>query len=226
MNKIEISYARFLSFPALKNGVIHRHNGKLYKRSPESWAIVTAIEKYQKDPEFKSISVPKAYLFDKKVYFGYVMEYYKNLNKIKKAMELGIINDLEKYALELLSIIEKLNDLNMCYWDFHRGNILADEKGQPFIIDIDDINYLPSFEELHYQRQFLTEFLLNLYFDNNKSVASYPKIPIVQKCFSPKALAYLNKLGNLGENVPELPYCIIEELKDKEKRDMIKSKII
>lgn len=226
MNKIEISIERFLRFPPLKPGIVHRHKNMVYKYSPNSLEIITAIENYRKEEVFKHMSTPKAYLFSKKTYFGYTMEYYKKLKKINSALNLGIIKDIEIYVLELLEIIEKLNSLNLCYWDFHNSNILSDEFGHPFIIDIDDMNYIPTHEDLHYQRQFLTEFLLNLYLEKNKDTISYYKEASIQKHFTSKTLRYLENLGNLGLDVPDLPYCIIEELSDKEKRDMIKSKII
>lgn len=226
MNKIEISIEQFLRFPSIKPGIVHRHKNMVYKYSPNSLEIVVAIEAYRKEEVLKHISIPKAYLFSKKTYFGYTMEYYKKLKNINSALDLGIIKDVEVYALELLEIIKKLNSLNLCYWDFHNSNILSDEFGHPFIIDIDDINYIPTHEDLHYQRQFLTEFLLNLYLKKAKNTIGYYKDESIQKYFTPNTLKYLDNLGNLGLDVPDLPYCIIEELTDKEKTDMIKSKII
>ena len=87
------------------------------------------------------------------------------------------------------------------------------------------MEYFPSNEDLHNQREYLTEFLLCIYLNQRKSVHAFARQEVIQKYFKDKTLMYIDSLGNLANQAPELPYCIIEELHDKEKRDMIKSKI-
>ena len=48
------------------------------------------------------------------------MEFNNKISLIKDAIYKGVIIDLNKFLLELLNIIEKLNSLNLCYWDFHQ----------------------------------------------------------------------------------------------------------
>ena len=36
---------------------------------------------------------------------------------------------------------------------------------------------------------------------------------------------YIDTLGNLSKPIPELPYCIVEELKDEEKISLIKTQL-
>jgi len=225
MDKIQITLQEFNQMNRLKDGVVHYKRDKIYKHSPSTLKIVKTIDSLGNQPVFQNIATPTAYLYNKKRYFGYVMKYYKKLKQVQEAIEKGIIEDIEKYALELLSIIEKLNKLNLCYWDFHDENILVDEQGNPYILDIDDMDYMPSKEDLHNQREYLTEFLLTIYLNKYKSVHAFANTEAIQYAFSDKSLNYIYSLGNLGKPVPELPYIIIKELKDKEKRDMIKSRI-
>lgn len=226
MEKIDINLNSFMKLKPIKETVVHIHKNQIYKRSPESLHIVSAIDSFRKEPVFKHISVPEAYLYDKNIYFGYVMKYYKKLKQVNEAIKKGIIKDVEKYALELLTIIEELNRLNLCYWDFHFENVLSDKNGHPFILDIDDMEYYPSNEDLHSQREYLTEFLLCIYLDKKRSVHRFAREEAIQKYFRSKTLAYIDSLGNLQHPAPDLPYCIIEELQDIDKREMIKSKII
>lgn len=226
MEKIDISMDKFMKMKKIKPKVIHLYMGKIYKHSPNSLSIIETIDALRTESVFKHISTPEAYLYDKQKYFGYIMKYYKKLKQIKEAEEKGEIRNIEKFAIELLLIIEELNKLNLCYWDFHSQNILSDKEGHPFILDIDDMDYYPTDEDLHNQRECLTEFLLYLYLDTDKPVHSFLKDEVIQQSFGTKTLTYIDTLGDLNKTPPELPYCIIEELRDKEKRDMIKSKII
>ena len=225
MDRIKISMKKFNRMRPIKQGIVHYKNDKIYKHSPRTFDIVNAIDTLQDQEVFKYISVPTAYLYYKKKYFGYVMNYYKKLKQVEEAIKKGIIKDIEKYSLELLSIIEELNKLHLCYWDFHEENILSDEKGHPFILDIDDMEYLPSHEDLHNQREYLAEFLLCIYLNKRKSIHSFARETIIKQTFKDKTLMYIDSLGDLKEPVPELPYCIIEELQDIEKRELIKSNI-
>lgn len=225
METINISIEEFNKMKKIKPDVVHLHRGQIYKHSPQSFDIIKAVDELRNEKPFQRIAVPSAYLYDKKGYFGYTMRYYKKLRQVEEAIAKGIIKDIEKYALELLAIIEELNKLNLCYWDFHYENILSDKQGHPFILDIDDIEYFPSNEDLHNQREYLTEFLLCMYLGQRKSVHSFAREEAIQKHFKDKTLMYIDTLGDLKEPVPELPYCIIEELQNEDKRDMIKSKI-
>ena len=225
MERIDINLDVFNKMKPLKKNVVHIHQNKLYKYSPESLNIVRTIDEFSSNPVFKSIAIPQAYLYDKQKYFGYIMKYYKKIYQVEQAIQNGLIKDIEKYALELLSIIEELNKLNLCYWDFHCGNILSNNKGHPFILDVDDMEYFPTNEDLHSQREYLSEFLLVIYLGKRKSIHSFAREDIIQKYFKNSTLEYLDTLGDLKEPVPRLPYCIIEELSDIDKRETIKSKI-
>ncbi len=226
MDRIEINLDAFNKLKPIKKGIVHLHRNKLYKHSPDTLEIVTAIDSFRTNPVFQRIAAPTAYLYDKKQYFGYAMNYYRKLKQVDDAIKSGIIVDIEKFSLELISIIDELNKLNLCYWDIHYLNVLSDPKGHPFILDIDDIELIPSNEDLHDQRQYLTEFILSLYLGIDKSIHQLAREEVIQKYFKDKTLMYIDTLGDLKEPVPDLPYCIIEELHDQEKRDMIKSKII
>ena len=226
MEKIDINLETFMKLKAIKKSVIHIHKNHIYKRSPESQSIIETIDSFRTEPVFQHISTPEAYLYDKEKYFGYVMKYYKKLKQVNEAIKKGIIKDIETFALELLNIIEELNKLNLCYWDFHFWNVFSDKQGHPFILDIDDIDYFPSNEDLHNQKEYLTEFLLCIYLEKRQSVHRFAREEVIQKNFSSKTLNYIDSLGNLQYPSPDLPYCIIEELRDIEKRDMIKRKII
>lgn len=225
MERIDINMDAFMKMHQIKPTIVHLHKNRIYKRSPETLPLVNVIDSLRNEPPFKHIAIPEAYLYDKETYFGYVMKYYKKLKEVNEAIKKGIIKDIEKFAIELLQIIEELNKLNLCYWDFHFENILSNKQGHPFILDIDDMEYFPSNEDLHNQREYLTEFLLCIYLGKRKSVHAFARQEAIQKYFKDKTLMYIDSLGDLGRKAPDLPYCIIEELQNKDKRDMIKSKI-
>lgn len=225
MERIDINMDAFMKMHQIKPTVVHLHKNKIYKRSPDTLPLINVIDSLRNEQPFKHISIPEAYLYEKETYFGYIMKYYKKLKQVNTAIKKGIIKDIEKFALELLQIVDELNKLDLCYWDFHFENILSDKQGHPFILDLDDMEYFPSNEDLHNQREYLTEFLLCIYLEKRKSVHAFARQEAIQKYFSDKTLMYIDSLGNLGVEAPELPYCIIEELQDQEKRDMIKSKI-
>lgn len=217
METIEISKKQFLSLPVMKKGVVHINKHQLYKYSPDSINIIDEIDSKRHYRVMKHLSVPQAYLYYKKQYFGFSMKYYKKLKQIKDCLDRNIIKSLDNYIIELLKIIEELNSLNLIYWDFHERNILADANGNPFLVDIDSMSNLPTSEELHYQQEYFTEFLLNLYIEKRKSVVGYLKTPSFKHYFSDKSIKYFEDIINLGSQTPDLPYCILEDLKDKEK---------
>ena len=109
METIQISFDTFDKMKHLKTGIVHLHHKQVYKYSPETKDLITAIDSLKDQPVFQHIAIPTAYLYNKKEYFGYVMKYYKKLHQVEEAIKKGIIKDIEKYALELLSIIEESN---------------------------------------------------------------------------------------------------------------------
>ena len=227
MQEIEITKKKFNRMKKIKKDAVHYRDNLIYKYSPESWPIMTTIEKFEKEPCFKHIATPKAYLMCEKQYFGYIMEYNKTISKINDAIQNGIITNLDVYILKLLEILENLNQIGIYYWDFHSENILSTQNGEPFILDIDGAEYLPDIEDLHNQREYLTEFLINLYLGtDNLFFIHKPKWSwIGRKYLSRKSQDYIDILGNLSKPAPELPYCIIEDLKDKEKLSLIKKQL-
>ena len=224
MNIIEITPERFLTFPPVKPGVVHRHKKQLYKYSPASQNIITTIDKYKHEEVMKQVISPTAMLYHQKRYFGYTMEYYKKLKKIREALKSGRIKDLNEYLLNLFAILEKLNELKLIYCDIHDNNVLVDEKGKPFLIDIDDIVTIPSIEEFYQQSQYLTEFILNIYLEEYKTLRMRIGDKEVRSIFSEKAIAYMENLTVIANPIPELPYLLLEELKDEEKVLKLKSK--
>ena len=226
MNKIEITPERFLTFPPIKPGIVHRHKKQLYKYSPASKNIITTIDKYKYEEVMKQVTSPTAMLYHQKRYFGYTMEYYKKLKRIREAIKSGRIKDINEYMLNLLTIIEKLNELNLIYYDIHDNNVLVDENGKPFLIDIDDIVTIPSIEDFYQQSQYLTEFILNVYLEEYKTLRVHISDKELRKILSQKVISYMENLTVIANPAPSLPYVLLDELKDKEKVLKLKNKNI
>lgn len=227
MQEIEITKRKFNSYKKIINGIVHCDENNIYKYSPTSWPIMTIIENNIDKEYFKNIATPKAYLICQKKFFGFVMDYNKTIIKISEAIKANRIENINKYIEKLLNIIEELNKIGIYYWDFHSGNIMVDENGNPFVLDIDGAEYIPEIDYLHSQREYLTEFLINIYLGKDDLFFIHkPKWEwIGHKYMSKKSQDYINVLGNLCKPAPELPYCILEDFKDEEKLMLIKSQL-
>ena len=225
MERKEITYDEFMSYPNIKPGVVHIHEGIVYKHSPNSFEIISELDRTKAHPVMKSISIPTHYLYTKDNYFGFTYQFNKDLHLIEDAIYLGIIKDINTFISELLRIIEELNRMNMCYWDFHRKNIYANKEGNPFMIDVDDMKFNPKELNLNYQAKYLTEFILNIYFNQEKTVPEYIRNFAIQTYLSTESLAYLDSIVRRNGSRIELPYRIIDELSNPSKREVIKSKI-
>ncbi len=225
MKKRQITIEEFLSYTPIKPGVVHIHQGLVYKHAPNSLEIANAINDAKADPVFKYITVPKSVLFLDDIYFGYTTKFQSNLHIVEDAEYLGIITDINEYIWKLIQIIEKLNKLNMCYWDFHRNNIYSDNKGNPFILDIDDIRVNPTDLHLYHQIKYLTEYLLNLYLGQEKTIIHFLKNDDFRAHISKGTIAYLESLIKRTGTTIEFPHKVIDELSNPYKRELIKSKI-
>lgn len=225
MKKRQITIEEFLSYTPIKPGVVHIHQGLVYKHAPNSLEIANAINDAKADPVFKYITVPKSVLFLDDIYFGYTTKFQSNLHIVEDAEYLGIITDINEYIWKLIQIIEKLNKLNMCYWDFHRNNIYSDKDGVPFIIDIDDMVYNPTRVNQYHQVKYLTEYILNLLLEQEKTLSQFLRDPAIQKYMSIESMDYIESLIRRTGTVTNLPYKLIEELSNPYKRELIKSKI-
>ena len=225
MQQIDIDLEKLVSYPAIKPGIIHWNGTDIYKHSPLSQPVLKHIENNLDNVVFKNLSTQKAYLYYQKKYFGYMMEFNNKISLIKDAIYKGVIIDLNKFLLELLNIIEKLNSLNLCYWDFHQKNIYANNDGKPFIIDVDDMIYNPNNEDLHDQRKYLSEFIIYLYFKKDLSTIKFARNEVIEHFFNKKTLDYLEDIGNISIPAPDLPYILLEEFHDEEKIRWIKRRI-
>lgn len=225
METIQTDYETFMAYTPIKPGIVHLHQGLVYKNSPNSYEIVTAIEQSKTNPVFQHFSIPLAYLYIEDLYFGYIYQFNNQLHQVEDAEFLKIIKNTEDFAIKLISIIENLNSLNMCYWDFHRNNIFSDNFGNPFIIDYDDMKVSPNAVNKYHQAKYLTEYLLNLYLKQEKTLSQFLREPMIQRYFSDKTLEYIRNLISRTGECNELPYCIIDELSNPIKREVIKSRI-
>lgn len=225
MQKIHTTYEEFMSYLKIKPGIVHLNDGIVYKHSPNSEEIIQAIEESKTHPVFKHISIPLSYLKIKDLYFGYTYEFKNDIHLVEDAIYLGIINNINEFISELLKIVEELNKLNMCYWDFHRNNIYSDKNGVPFIIDIDDMVYNPTRVNQYHQVKYLTEYILNLLLDQEKTLSQFLRDPAMQKHMSIESMDYIESLIRRTGTVTTLPYKLIEELSNPYKRELIKSKI-
>lgn len=225
MERKQITYDDFMSYTQIKPGIVHIHQGMIYKNSPYTESLVEEIEQVSAHPVFSQITLPLYSLYCQEMYFGYVYRFNNNLRQVADAIYLKLVKGEEQFALELISLVEKLNSINMCYWDFHRNNVFSDQNGHPFLIDIDDMKANPSSLHKFHQAKYLTEYLMNLYFDDDKTVSEYYKNPTIQSYFRDETIKYLDSLNRRTGAVVELPYRIIDELSNPIKRELIKSRI-
>lgn len=225
MQKAHITYEEFLSYLKIKPGVVHIKDSIVYKHSPNSEEIIKAIEESKTNPVFKHISIPLSYLYVKDLYFGFTYEFNTKLHLVDDAVSLGIITDKTLFIQQLFSIIEQLNEIDMCYWDFHKNNIFTDETGSPFLLDYDDMVLNPSPVNKYHQVKYLTEYILNLLLNQDKDIGKYIREPAIKQYLSSESTEYLEKLNKRTGEVCEFPYRILEELSCEAKKELIKSKI-
>lgn len=225
MENIQMNLEEFLSLNKLKPGVVHFRDGIVYKNSPNSKEVVELIEQTKTHPVMKHISLPTAKIFIDDFYFGYTYKFNSKIRQVIDALFLGIIPDEEKFALELIDIIEKFNELGLCYWDFHKNNIFSDESGHPYLIDIDDIRLNQTELDRYLQIKYLTEFILDTYLETDKTLQQLLRDPVIKKYFSIKTINYIESLIKRTEKTFDLPYIVIEELSNPHKRELIKSNI-
>ncbi len=226
MQTREITYDEFLSYNAIKPGIVHIHQGLVFKHSPNSEELIETIETItQGTPVRNHITIPHTKLKVNNNYFGYQYDFNNKLRQVEDALFLEIIKDEEQFATLLLTLIDELNKLDLCYWDFHRNNVFSDQLGHPFLIDLDDIKYQPKPLNMYHQLKYLTEYLLNLYLKKEKILLEYRREPLLQQYFSQKTIEYIQGLGKKPGTVTELPYCIIDEFSDTYKKEELKIRI-
>lgn len=223
MEEIQIDIDKFMSFQQIKPGIVHLHEGMIYKHSQGTEKLVTAIEKTKAHPVMKHITIPEAKLFIEDFYFGYAYQFKNKLRQVLDALYLGIIPNEESFVLELINIIEELNKLGFCYWDFHRNNIFSDEEGHPFLLDIDDIRTKTTGVNRYHQIKYLTEFILNIYLDTDKTLSQLMQQPFFRKYITENTITYIESLIKRNGNINELPFCIIEELSNPYKKELLKT---
>ena len=66
MQQIDIDLETFLSYPAIKPGIIHLNGTDIYKHSPLSQLVLKHIENNLDNVVFKNLSTQKAYLYYQK----------------------------------------------------------------------------------------------------------------------------------------------------------------
>lgn len=225
MQKIELDIDEFLSYKPIKPSVVHLHQGLVYKQSIDSKELTIALEKTKAYPVMQHISFPKYQLYIKDFYFGYAYKFNNKLHQILDAIFLGIIPNEETFIIELINIIEELNKLGFCYWDFHKNNIYSDPEGHPFLLDIDDIRLKQTSLNRYHQIKYLTEFILNIYLDTDKNLQQLLKEPAIRKYLKDSTIEYIESLVRRNGTTTELPFCIIEELNNPFRKELIKSNI-
>ena len=225
MKRIQLDIDEFMSFKQIKPGVVHLHNGMIYKHSHSSEKLVTALDMTKAHPVMKNITIPEAKLYIDNFYFGYAYQFNNKLRQVLDALFLGIIPNEETFILELINIIEELNKLGFCYWDFHKNNIFSDAEGHPFLLDIDDIRTQENNVNRYHQIKYLTEFILNIYLDTDKTLSQLMQQPAIRKYLKDSTIAYIESLIKRNGNINELPFCIIEELSNPYRKELIKTSI-
>lgn len=225
MKHIHLDYDEFMSYNKIKPGIVHLHNGIIYKNSPGTNELVDIIEKTKTNPVMKHISLPTAKLFIEDCYFGYTYKFNNKLRQVIDAIFLGIIANEEQFILELIDIIEKFNQLGLCYWDFHKNNIFSDQEGHPYLLDIDDIRTEQTRLNRYLQIKYLTEFIIDTYLDTDKTLQQILREPIIKKTLKETTIKYIETLIRRNEQIVDLPFCVIEELSNPHLKELIKTNI-
>ncbi len=226
MQTHQITYDEFLSYNAIKPGIVHIHQGIVFKHSPNSEELIDTITTVTQGSMVRNyITIPQAKLRVDEMFFGYQYPFNNELRQVEDAIYLGLIKGEEQFAILLLSLIEELNRLELCYWDFHRNNVFSNQSGHPFLIDLDDIKYQPTLLNKYHQIKYLTEYLLNMYLKKDKILLDYRREPLLQQYFTSETMEYIQGLAKKPGTITELPYCIIDEFKDSYKKEELKIRI-
>jgi hypothetical protein len=225
MKIIQITEEKLKKMKDLKDGLVHVQNGIVYKHDSESEELIKRIVQLGNHPYLEQLAKPIDLLEIEKEYYGYTMLYYKNIKLVTEAIKSGIIKNLGDYFDELFMVLTKLNTLKLIYWDFHENNIFADEKGRPFILDLDDISQEDSDENLLEQKEYLTEFLLGTYLERYRGFYSYFITPAFKEILNSEANEYLEAIRESDYSLKDMPYCVLTELEDQDKTNALKLRL-
>jgi hypothetical protein len=228
MKKLNINIDNIYKMTSIKSGIIYKDKNYIYKIAKSKEELIKKIESLYKNTEYeKYLCLADSLLYQDNFCYGLRLPYIKNLTSINNLNE----EYLNTYFLKLLEILEEFNKNNLLYYDCHDGNILVKDN-LPFILDLDSTLYLQ--EDYPFNRniqiEYLIEFILSAYFKIYKYyfLTDYLKNISFNKYYSKDFCKYLSNLEENKDDYTrkiELPYIIIEELKDKEKIDKIKKLI-
>lgn len=226
MNRIEIPISKMLTYKALKPGIVHQKGKLTYKYAKNSQEIMTFLEYIQKTENIPNILYAKAFLYQNNQYYGYASLYYKKLKDVSELIKSPSFNK-NIFVEKLIELIKTLDNLCLCYYDLHFGNVKISED-EPFLLDTDHMIINPIIEDLIFQRRNLLCIIISIYTENfsifavNKMLSNSDS----RKIFSNEAIKYLEAVIKRTEFIEEYPYIIIDELSDEEKTLKLKSFII
>ena len=135
---------------------------KIYKSHIDINKRLKTIEIF-KENHINGCPVINDYIYSDENIIGYVMKYYKNAKPFYKEKKYEFIRQM---CLELISIYKDLkNNYNLCYFDFHKGNVFVNDN-HILLLDIDSsLNYNPRID-LKATRH-LIEYIIGMMYKTN-----------------------------------------------------------
>ncbi len=225
MKSVQLSYNKLKKYHSIKDATVFRKRNHIYKYAPNSKEVMEAFDSFRGTKVGKHFALATSFLYDKDMYYGYVMKYYRVLFELHKSLRSGRIRKAYAFFSELLEIVSILNDNSILYWDFHCGNIKVTRDGHPFFFDLDESTLHSTKDDEHYQLEFLSAFILNGYLEEEKTLRSYIGLLKGKNILSDSVINYLSDTVNLNSGDLPLPYTLLEEINREEVQCEIKKLI-
>lgn len=156
-------------------------------------------------------------------YIGYITPYLSNLSSIDE------ITDYKKkleFLNKCIELVNKINNFQLTYWDFHEGNVKKDQNGNPFLLDFDDMIINPNETDILDQNDYLAMFIFSeLVIRSEALYYAIQNMNGIDKILKRSTLESLRNLGDKDPLSKEAHLDLFEELKDYDKVLALKQKL-
>lgn len=228
MERLQINESIFLQMPKFQVEHIRKKGNLLYKKSRNSKQILDVLDSHKENPIINdSLVFANAYLYDGDEFFGFVMNHYQDLISLTTLINSPSF-DFNAYIKKLITILEELEDLELCYYDITKNNIKS--KGtEPFLLDSDGMILNPSIFYKKRQRQKLIEFILSIKFQEGSSenfLKEFLRKIKLEDYFTKDFICYMREIFDISSHNIMFPTFFLNELDDPEKNAEIKKLLI
>lgn len=229
MHRIELPEHRLNSLGIEIDRNIRKTKNFVYKYSPNSQEVALKIDRMIEETNASFIVRPLSFWYRQNNYMGYMYRYQEQLRLIQSLLKDKTFSKTE-FLNQIISCLAKLYDNELCYYDIHSGNILVDQNGKPFFLDIDGATSLEHKMYIAKQSERFVKFIFHLYssfsiYLTNNGIEDLIYSKELDKIFQPHTVEYIKEaLSGVGVNLT-YPFSLIDELENKSKAEALEEVI-